>query len=497
MKSLFESILQILEDIGGGGGYIYAWGLDKPYREIPESDILRMQRSQDAFKQYYDMVCACGSTTRRHLEKSEPFKNLVERAWDRWMAPDGYNGNIKDIPFRFDITHHIKIAREYKDIIDLPTISANPDDKIDPVSLSTPDSGKIIIYIGNGNLFASAGTNGYKFENDIIETLRNYIYTYNDGDFHIDQLSINDPKILSTLKLIDSNEALKNDIAEIIDSYKKFDIIYETGAHNIQRDMDSMLDIIDKLQEDLRSDLSQSKSDSPFKSRSDKDMIEFLNNSGTIIADITVSGQDHQNKYDSEDIYISIKDKIAQLSGVVFSKTRSSSDNTCRWIDRVLGSKDKDHIPDADRKKFDTFFSMLGLDPDELIDIYINNDFESEGKMENGNRILKIDKTPSIVFSRFIQMLIGGNYWYINPSKVMWIPSKPINIKFAPTDAYIARPKSNNNWGKTIAIRGDLGDIKNLTIYIRTSGQGQYPYRIFPKISSDQLSAIIDKIGEE
>ncbi len=495
MKSLFESVLQILE--GTGGGYIYAWGLDKPYREIPESDILRMQKSQDAFKQYYSMVCVCGSTTRRHLEKSEPFRKLAERAWDRWMAADGFNGNIKDIPFRFDIAHHIKIAREYRDIINLPIISANPDDKIDPVSLSTPESGQINIYIGNGNLFASAGTQGYKFENDVTNALRDYIYTYKDGDFHMDQMQINNPEILSTLKLIDSNEELKNEIAGVIDSYNKFDIIYETGAHNTQRDMDNMLSIIDRLQEELRSDLSQSNSDGQFKSRSDKDMIEFLNNSGSIIADITVAGQDHHDKYNPDDIYISVKDKVAQLSGVVFSKTRSSSDNKCRWIDRVLGSKDIDHIPNADRKKFNAFFSMLGLDPDELINIYINNDFESEGKMEDGNRVLKIDKTPSIIFSRFIQMLIGGNYWYINPFKVMRIPAKPINIKFTPTYAYIARPRSNNNWGKTIAIRGDLGDIKNLTIYIRTSGQGKYPYRIFPKISSSQLNAIIDKIGEE
>lgn len=220
-----------------------------------------------------------------------------------------------------------------------------------------------------------------------------------------------------------------------------------------------------------------------------EDEIEnVLTQSGKIIADVTITlDGDKFNKSDikhvnSEDIYISCKDGDAQLSGISmqqpFYGNSPKTQNKSYIIDCYKNKKSYDEfISEKDEIcviAFHNLCNLMGVDEKEIYDYF------AQPKKERKKVQIKISKEPDKndeLFAVLIQLLVGGNYWYVNTSGEAVFIDDNINenkFTFIPSGFGHLDPVQIVVSGK---MKTKDGETK-CELKFRNSASGDYPFRL-------------------
>lgn len=226
-----------------------------------------------------------------------------------------------------------------------------------------------------------------------------------------------------------------------------------------------------------------------FEINSDKNEIEKnLKNSGKIIADITITDNINFKKSstidkgDENNIYISCKDGISQLSGIelsepfygVYGKSKEKSTLINCYKDN-LSYEEFNKKNDNNVKAFNLLCNFLNIDP-KIIYEYFKIDVDNR-KSETINTI-NTDINKNIIFSHLIQLIIGGNYYYINSNGTVEYIDYKLKDKFE----FITDNKAKLD-SKQIAVYGKIKInntiINNCAFKFRNSAGGNYPFRLF------------------
>lgn len=224
-----------------------------------------------------------------------------------------------------------------------------------------------------------------------------------------------------------------------------------------------------------------------------------LTQSGKIIADVTITADDNFDKSDinhvnTDDIYISCKDGASQFSGISFqSPFYGTSKKTNPKSDLTDSFKNDDAYSDFIDKKsdnvkaFQNLCKLLCVDPEMVYDYFkqprsnrTSQKFVSTGNTVNGD-----------VISTLIQLLIGGNYWYVNTnSEPIFIPDdiETNAFKFIPDNSGHLDPSQ-------IVITGKMNGLKAELKFRDSNGtKDGYPFRLFIVPSAKHL--IHDTFGK-
>ena len=166
-----------------------------------------------------------------------------------------------------------------------------------------------------------------------------------------------------------------------------------------------------------------------------KNIKNIIRNSGEIIADITIISSKGPQ-------YISVKKKEAQNTSI-----------NVRCVSNYLKYG-------KNEEGYNNFCKTFGLDPEELRDTLINH--------KNTN--LKISNPNLKDIENLIKMIVGGNYWYLNPDGCRFV--NELNGKLEK----ITNIRTTN---KQLVIDATFNN-KNVKIVFRTDQDNEkYPYRFF------------------
>ena len=378
---------------------------------------------------------------------------FIDLIYNIWI--DNFESEPDKIPFRCD-GKHVKLSPLYElykeDILTLK-------DNIDNLSLDIVP-GKIhingiTIIFGNGSLKGVRSSKGLSYEDDVIAQLIKVIELI-AGKHDVKKLNQTEFNDTVTDKALFCfyNMYEKGALDEVLDLYisnkdNPIDltkIIIKTGGGNTKRN--SKGEIFD-------SDFNIT----------DSDIEQVLKDSGDIISDITI-------KTDNP-VYISVKMKSSQLSGVMYRKAIATNET---FKNAVMTNESWDSIKsDSAMIPYINVCTTLGIIPEEVFAVY-KRIFANESKDTSLRLNKKYDpKKLGCIF----QKLLGGNYWYVKPGICEYVDYKNANLKFNIQDAKIT------STGKGININGDINGLK-CEINFRTDGDraiGPYPYRLFPKVS--------------
>lgn len=221
----------------------------------------------------------------------------------------------------------------------------------------------------------------------------------------------------------------------------------------------------------------------------------ILEQSGKIIADITITINDNFNKSseytkdDADDIYISCKDGQSQLSGIEicqpfygkYGKTKEESLIIKCFKQNIPYNKFIKLGKTTDEKtNINSFISLCNffkIDPKNVYD-YFKVDSENRDKhFQIKTYHTNPGKDVDLDYSYLIQLIIGGNYYYVNSDgSVKYIDNNIKDINFIPHgNAYFD--------SKQIVVKGDVKinneTINNCAFKFRNSSGGNYPCRLF------------------
>lgn len=257
-----------------------------------------------------------------------------------------------------------------------------------------------------------------------------------------------------------------------IDNIDKY--VFVSGSGKTSRNNDNQIINKDTLEININKKLSKSE---------ENDIENVLTQSGKIIADVTITADDNFDKSDfkhinKEDIFISCKDGASQFSGISMQmpfygtskKTSPKSDLLDSFADgesyAEYNKKDTDNV-----KSFNNLCKLLCIDPNEVYDYYAQP--KSDRKKKNIKTVGSVDGN---LVSVLIQLLIGGNYWYVNSD------SDPIYIDDdIDTNRFKFEPDNNAHLEPTlIAVSGNLNG-RHAEIKFRDSAgtTAGYPFRLF------------------
>lgn len=222
-----------------------------------------------------------------------------------------------------------------------------------------------------------------------------------------------------------------------------------------------------------------------------------LTQSGKIIADVTISDKPNPgdrkfdiNHVDPNDIYISCKDGDAQLTGIsmqqpFYGDAAKTSKKTTLIESYDKGEDYKTFLKHDDvcTKAFSSMCKMFDCDPEEVY-----NYFSLPKKERKGNTSLKVGKVDidNDIISTLMQLQIGGNYWYVNSKgDAVYLDDNLENNRFK----FVA--KGNGKMEPSlIRINGFIktsdGNV-NCDLVFRTSGEFEYPYRLFFDIKDHNI----------
>lgn len=235
----------------------------------------------------------------------------------------------------------------------------------------------------------------------------------------------------------------------------------------------------------------------------------ILTQSGKIIADITITSDENFDKSDinhvnKDDIYISCKDGDSQLSGISMQQPfygNSTKSEKNSWIIQCYnGNKPYEEFAknsdDICVKSFNNLCNLLGVDNRTVYEYFSKPINEREKNITIG--INKKPKEKDEIISILIQLLVGGNYWYVNSGKytgkkdksdgeVVYVDDNIDENKFE----FI--PSGNGHLEPSlIAVSGTLktkfGDI-GAELKFRTSAglDSPYPFRLFIVINDKHI----------
>lgn len=493
MKNLYESIQPILEaSQNQGGGYNYIISLEKDFKSTQDSELDKYRDPRTGRDRYVKMVCTMLGILSNENEKDDDksilsrfkkflgtaeakksdadilrnyrtFVEFVQGAWHIWVYDWG--GQKDKIPFRFNGSKSPKIARIYDDY----RMTA----RNWPKSKESMRIGYITVKVGNG---LGKGQGGMKFENEIFGGLCQYIA----NGCQLSGLKLSKVVYDTIVRIHESG--LREPIKEFSKTFNKEikglsgqDLVNEVKDWIVQAGKQDVNRHIADVFQGPTSALDQ---DAIYNARKSS-----LNASGKKISDITILNPEAKDNEDRE-IYLSIKDSRAQLSGVVVSPSK----NGINWMDEYLDmDPDSRKLDTPASKEFKSFWTTIGLRPGDVVKAFS----QVKENMDNDtaqNVDIKVSAQPSKRLGEIIQWLIGGNYWYVSPKKVLYISDEPQNWSFTAERAYITKT------GRTVNIIGKLSGVP-MTLVIRTSDiKRKYPNRMFPKVDVEQL---LELKGEE
>ena len=128
-------------------------------------------------------------------------------------------------------------------------------------------------------------------------------------------------------------------------------------------------------------------------------------------------------------------------------------------------------------RAFKNFCDAIGADQEDLY-----NKYKSLYNGEEITDVVKLaDNYDESLLGIVFQKLIGGNYWYVKPSTSVFVPPKDLNLKFIRSKIRITSS------GKKIVAYGTINGEVEARVELRTSGEGNLPYRLFPVVSVPEL----------
>jgi len=384
---------------------------------------------------------------KKNLDKSdiEGLDQITGFLYGLWNTD--HENTPQMIPYRFG-NRSVKIARIYEVIKeDLFDFLRRKNIKFKITKKGFSCCG-ITFEWGDGSMFVNRSGKGLDYEDTIIKELITLVQTI--GGAHkekklskTDLANIVEDKSLHHLFPL----YLEGALDEVLDMFIKdpgidlSTVIVKTGDSNTQRNRKGQL--FDK-------DFNITESD----------MKAVLDESGYIISDVTINT--------AHKVYISVKMKSSQLSGINYQWALEKNDAMWKGI---ADGKTFDDVKDApDMKALINFCNVVGIDVVDIYDKYtkIVNQEKIDKEIKLGKHY--DGKKLGILF----QKLIGGNYWYTKPDKVLFVPAENKHWAFDIDRATMA------DSGKRISIRGRINGI-DVELEFRTDGHGLWPYRLFPR----------------
>lgn len=478
MKSSKDFVTETFNEDKVLSGYRYTIDLDKPY-VASEHENMNMSRVE-----YIKTICSLASTVNKKNRKSHPdtdneFQVFVGGVYDEWEKR-GFDPGL--IPFRFNPKQSvIKLCRAYEDFATTHTgTQSNKGKWHDKV-------GSVTVELGNG---FGGGAGGYKFEDDVCGAIKKWICNYFETTPDMEKEY--DVKVCAAVRLLSSDKAEYNGepVTQVILSI----ISKATGRSNLtlqdlkEMNADELIKVVDSIVNKGNESFvttGKNKTNRPFDTLvpvDDKNIEDGVDEndtlalSGGIISDVTIGTKNTQR------MYISVKAGKAQLTG----STVSPSSDGRRWMSDVLGDENIDpKEAEISSAKFNDFFSMLGLDPNE-VRVKFTKAKKSNRREDFEN--INNDSKNSKKLARVIQNLIGGDYLYLTPDKCCYVPVRVNNnLRYNTQSAYI------RGGGKGIMVFGDIRGLE-INLELRTDGHGEYPARLFPIIGD--LEDFIDMLSE-
>lgn len=233
----------------------------------------------------------------------------------------------------------------------------------------------------------------------------------------------------------------------------------------------------------------------------------ILTQSGKIIADITITTNNDFNKsdinhVDKNDIYISCKDGDAQLTGICMQEPFYGSDKKTNANSYLIQCYKQNKTYEEFKSKpnelcvrsFECLCKLLSVD-EKIIYDYFSKPIKERKKFEK----IKVNKKPEKdeIISILIQLIVGGNYYYVNSGnyslksnkvdggEVVWIDDNidENKFEFVPTGNGYLYPS-------LIAVEGYIktknGAVKS-TLKFRSSSGDDYPFRLFIVIDDKHI----------
>lgn len=434
--------------------------------------------------------------------------NIIKQCYDKFdKIKDQYNGKeyYKYVPFVIKAnmkgSHNIYIRSNidyHKDIRDIFSHNGVADNHVNKLLKD--------LHYGFGR------SKGVDFENNLYSTLKKYFLACKETKLdNFTPITEAEKTALSVIKqlLNDYGSQIKTMIENItednIDNY-----IIQTGSKNTKRNKEGK---IIGAEFDLNENILN---DSGFN--------DNLEESGYEISDITIQLNGEENK--NKDIYLSVKYKEAQFSGIAiklpfypdgkygiqnfeeffdtkevdnieYYNTNLAFKNLCtlfnineteeinNLLDYFKNDKDKREGGGNGKKEKIKLYSQKAI---RSKDVEITTSkLNDRGKMTNNT----ITKTVDIydILNRLITQIIGGNYYYVNVDKILMMPSE-YDVKNLPFEidnrfeCYLT-PSSIRLVFKLKFNRTDKNIIGQL-VFRSTQKNMDYPYRLFVKFGNKQ-----------
>jgi hypothetical protein len=331
-------------------------------------------------------------------------------------------------------------------------------------------------YDDEGNVLDRAAQGLAQEQQDLFD-LKSFCVTISDCNSDEDLLKnvLNDPQYSRFIELYNTgclNDAIEEGSKKVADEDWKS--IYLSGFTNTRRNSNNEI-----LGNNYK-----------FSDTTTKDVLE---KSGSKIADITI-------KSASSFTYISCKLKQSQLSGVSFNAIMSGNEVFKNGITNNLDFEDiNKNSPYMDY--LENFWRNFGVSSKDIYNRYRylahKDDANIETELNPEEIYIDINqKDLEKNISTFIVKVIGGNYWYLKPDFMCFIPDTLNNyVKFIFENNSIPIVHISKT-GKTIIIRGKIctSNIKTeCKIIFRTKGgNGHLPYDCSVQITdiNDLLKSI-------
>lgn len=218
-----------------------------------------------------------------------------------------------------------------------------------------------------------------------------------------------------------------------------------------------------------------------------------LTQSGKIIADITITTEGKQfnksniNAVNKDDIYISCKNKHAQLTGITIQQPFYGNYNKKSTKSYIIdcyhnGKSYEEFMSKSDDIcviSFSNLCSLFGIDGKTVYDY-----FSVPSSQRSTNQKIKTSRKTEEnddVIAVLIQLLVGGNYWYVNSDGTVAYIDDDIDknmFTFIPSGYGELTPKMIKIMG---TMKTKYGQTQCKLVFRSAYGE-EYPYRLFPEI---------------
>lgn len=384
---------------------------------------------------------------------------LVKDMYSIWQKD--LHEDPRSIPFRFSSTNKVvKVANVYNQFLqqgDLVKYGASTTN--DGKFFIGPSKSRGVIFtFGEGSLFSSKSKAGLGYEDVVRDQLIQIIHYAAEFKKNPSEKNIIENTDKRTHHLLPIYTAgLLNDAIKLYRDNRNLDLNEIVIKHKGSTARNSNNELWDA---NFNIDLDNNKTE------------EVLKSSGAIVADVIVNTKNP--------VYLSVKKPDAQLSGVCAKEVMETNKAFKNGIATEKKYKDVKNTLGA---AYFNFCKTTGIDPEELYNKYLAISLNHDVSPEFENVL----KGESDKLGAIFQRLVGGNYWYVKPDKVVYIDYKDNKLKFNVSSIKFSRAK--RELGRKIIIYGKIDGYDGIArIEFRTADvKYKYPYRMFPIVNVPAL----------